>query len=103
MRLGEAFSGAVQGAMLAEHVPDYRNVGAKDATQWFEDRVCAERDVVPGEVWAAATENDCKANRGYHAGPMFMISQVAIFCAHMYDSRKTDAEDETQYQLLLRL
>jgi hypothetical protein len=54
--------------MLPQHVPDYRKVGAEDAAQGLEDRVCAKRDVVPGEVCAAAAEHDGEADRGYDAG-----------------------------------
>jgi hypothetical protein len=89
--------------MLAEHVPDDGNVGAEDATERLENGVCAERDVVPGEVWATTTKDDCKTDGGYYAGSAFMVSRVATPCAHKYNLRKADAEDETQDKLLLGL
>jgi hypothetical protein len=89
--------------MLAEHVPNDGDVGAEDAAEWLEDRVCAKRDVVPGEVWATATKDDCKTDGGDHAGSVFMVSGVATPCAHKYNLRKTDTEDETQDELFLGL
>jgi hypothetical protein len=64
--------------MLAEHVPHDGNIGAEDAAEWLENRVCAERDVVPSKVWATPTENDCKANGRYNASPVSMFSWVEI-------------------------
>jgi hypothetical protein len=52
---------------LAQHVPDDRQVGAEDATEWLKDRVCAERDIVPCEVCTAAAEDDGEADGRYDA------------------------------------
>jgi hypothetical protein len=59
--------GAVHGAALAQHVPDDGQVRAEDATEWLEDGVGAQRDVVPCKVGAAAAEDDREANGGYNA------------------------------------
>jgi hypothetical protein len=48
--LGERIDGSVHGTTFSHHVPYDRDVGAEDAAEGFEDGVCAERDVIPGEV-----------------------------------------------------
>lgn len=77
----EVFHGAVRGSMFAQHVPDDGDVGAENATEGLENRVCTERNVVPCEIWAAATEDDGKAYGGYDACSTRKVSPVAFFWA----------------------
>jgi hypothetical protein len=48
--LGEGIYGPIHGSPFSYHVPYDRDVGAEDAAEGLEDRVCAEGNVVPGEV-----------------------------------------------------
>lgn len=61
---------------LAEHVPYDREVCAKNTTEWFEDRICAEWDIVPGEVCTATAEDNSEANRRDDACSVDMIRLV---------------------------
>jgi hypothetical protein len=70
----EVIDGAVHGSVLAHHVPDDWEVSAEDATEGFEDGVCAEGNVVPCEVWTASAEDNGETYRGYDAGPIFVVS-----------------------------
>lgn len=64
--------------MFAQHVPDDGNVGAENATERLEDRICAERNVVPCEVRTTATEDYGQAYGGYDACAMRKVSPVAF-------------------------
>lgn len=66
MRL-EGSDAAQLGPTFAHHMPDDREIGAENAAEWFEDRVGAERDIVPCEVGTTAAEDDCETDRGYNA------------------------------------
>jgi hypothetical protein len=79
--LVEIIDGAVHGSMLAQHVPDNWEVSAEDATEGFEDGVCAEGNVVPCEVWTASAKDNGETDRGYDAGSMSVVSRVSTFCA----------------------
>lgn len=48
------------GFALAHHVPDDGEVCAEDTTEGLEDRICAEWNVVPGEVGTTMTKYNCK-------------------------------------------
>jgi hypothetical protein len=94
--LGEAIDRSVHGSAFAQHVPDDRKICAEDAAERLEDGVCAERDVVPGEVGTAATKDNSESDGGYDAGS---VSSTVSFCA-MYSMvrknlRKANAENET--------
>jgi hypothetical protein len=52
---------------FAQHMPDNGQVGAKDAAEGLKDGICAERDIVPCKVCAAAAEDDSESDGGYNA------------------------------------
>lgn len=99
--LGERRGRAVYGTVLPQHVPDDGQVGAQDASEGFEDRVCAERDVVPSEVWASASEYNRQSDRRDDASSARVL--VLAGKSKSRNLRKTEAEDETEEQLLLGL
>ena len=66
----EAVVHAIRRSAFSEHVPYDGEIGAEDAAEGLEDGVCAEGDVVPGEICATATEDDGESDGGYDAGPI---------------------------------
>jgi hypothetical protein len=89
--------------MFTQHVPDDWDIGAEDATKRLEDRVRAEGNVVPCEVWTTATKDYGKAYGGYDACAMQKVSPLAFLDAEKYNLRKTEAEDQADNKLLLCL